>query len=145
MKNQILEILVDFTDKVNDNTSIFNGSLYTKNNVVEILSALAQEIHSIEEQPARPAQIDADIINAIAKIAERHALLHAQNCADNYEFDDIDFNTDEYRGQLTVNADVNVDSHSLARSATFHTSLVEAELRELLTPNVTPPNTETNA
>jgi hypothetical protein len=145
MKNQILEILVDFTDKVNDNTSIFNGSLYTKNNVVEILSALAQEIHSIEEQPTRPSSIDADTIKAIALIAERWAINHAQNCAENYEFDDIDFNTDEYRGQLTVNADVNVDTHSFSRSATFNTSLVEADLRELLTPNVIPSNTEPNA
>jgi hypothetical protein len=146
MKNQILEILVDFTDKVNDNTSIFNGSLYTKNNVVEILSALAQEIHSIEEQPTRPSSIDADIIKAIALIAERWAINYAQNCAENYEFDEnIEFHTNEYRGELNVTASVDVDTHSLARSATFHTSLVEAELRELLTPNVTPPNTENNA
>jgi len=138
MKNQILEILVDFTDKVNDNTSIFNGSLYTKNNVVEILSALAQEIHSIEEQPARPAQIDADIITRLVEIAERWATNHAENCAENYEFDDIDFNTDEYRGQLTVNADVNVDSHSLARSATFDTTGVRTAITELLTPNAEP-------
>ena len=144
MKNQILEMLVDFTDKVNDNTSIFNGSLYTKNNVVEILSALAQEVHSIEEQPTRTT-IDADIIKAIAQIAERHAISHAQNCADNYDFDDVDYDTNDYRGELTVTATVNVDSHSLSRSATFETSLVEADLRELLTPNVTPSNTENNA
>lgn len=134
MKNEILEILVDFTDKVNDNTSIFNGSLYTKNNVVEILSALAQEIHSIEE-PVRPSRIDEETIKAIAKIAERWAINHAQHCAENYEFDDIDFDTNEYRGELTVNASLNVDTHSFSQSAIFNTSPVEADLRELLTPN----------
>lgn len=141
---QILEtIKQEFLNELANSTTI-GGSLYTREDVGQIISIFVERV-AAAEQPARPAQIDADIINAIAKIAERHALLHAQNCADNYEFDDIDFNTDEYRGQLTINADVNVDSHSLARSATFHTSLVEAELRELLTPNVTPPNTETNA
>ena len=133
----------EFLNELN-NPSPLCGSLYTAQDVARIITAFGDRVDAIE-QPARPAQIDADTIKAIAQIAERHALLHAQNCADNYEFDDIDFNTDEYRGQLTVNADVNVDSHSLARSATFHTSLVEADLRELLTPNVTPPNTETNA
>jgi len=137
MKNQILEILVDFTDKVNDNTSIFNGSLYTKNNVVEILTALAQEIHSIEEQPIR-ATIDEDTITRITEIAERWAINHAENCANNYDFDDIDFNTNEYRGELTVTASVEVDSHSLARSATFDTTGVKVALKELLTPNAQP-------
>ena len=137
MKNQILEILVDFTDKVNDNVSIFNGSLYTKNNVVEILSALAQEIHSIEEQPVR-ATIDEDTITRITEIAEVFATNHAQNCADNYDFDDIDFDTNEYRGELTVTASVEVDSHSLARSATFNATAAKAAFRELLTPNAQP-------
>ena len=137
MKNQILEILVDFTDKVNDNISIFNGSLYTKNNVVEILAALAQEIHSIEEQPIR-ATIDEDTITRITEIAEVFATNHAQNCADNYDFDDIDFDTNEYRGELTVTASVEVDSHSLARSATFNATAAKAAFRELLTPNAQP-------
>ena len=138
MKNQILEILVDFTDKVNDNISIFNGSLYTKNNVVEILSALAQEIHTIEEQPVSTYRIDEDTITRITEIAEVFATNHAQNCAENYEFDDIDFNTNEYRGELTVTASVEVDSHSLARSATFNATAAKAAFRELLTPNAQP-------
>ena len=137
MKNQILEILVDFTDKVNDNTSIFNGSLYTKNNVVEILSALAQEIHSIEE-PVRPSRIDEETITRLVEIAQNAALDYAQNCAENYEFDDIEFNTNEYRGELTVTADVNVDTHSFARSATFRSADVKTMMTELLTPNAQP-------
>jgi hypothetical protein len=138
MKNQILEILVDFTDKVNDNTSIFNGSLYTKNNVVEILTALAQEIHSIEEQPVRPPRIDEETITRLVEIAERWATNHAENCAENYCFDDVDYDTNDYRGELTVTATVNVDSNSLARSATFDTTGVKVAIAELLTPNAQP-------
>lgn len=138
MKNQILEILVDFTDKVNDNTSIFNGSLYTKNNVLEILSALAQEIHSIEEQPVRPARIDEDAITRLVEIMESAAVDYARSCAENYEFDDIDFDTNEYRGELTVTASVEVDYDSLSRSATFNTNAARTVITELLTPNAQP-------
>lgn len=138
MKNQILEMLVDFTDKVNDNTSIFNGSLYTKNNVVELLSALAQEIHSIEEHPVTTSRIDDALITRIVGIAESAALDYAQNCAENYEFDNVEYLTNEYRGELTVTADVNVDTHSFARSATFRSAEVKTMIAELLTPNAQP-------
>ena len=134
MKNEILEMLVDFADKIDNNTSVFSGSIYTKSDVVELISELANNIRAFEE-PARPSRIDEETIKAIAKIAERWAINHAQHCAENYEFDDIDFDTNEYRGELTVNASVNVDTHSFSQSATFNTSPVEADLRELLTPN----------
>jgi hypothetical protein len=137
MKNEILEMLVDFADKIDNNTSVFSGSIYTKSDVVELISELANNIRAFEESP-RPARIDEDTIKAIAKIAERWAINHAQHCAENYEFDDIDFGTNEYRGELTVNASVNVDTHSFSQSATFNTSPVEADLRELLTPNTQP-------
>ncbi len=141
---QILEtIKQEFLTELANSTTI-GGSLYTREDVGQIIGIFVERV-AAAEQPARPARIDEDIIKAIAQIAERHALSHAQNCADNYDFDDIDFDTSEYRGELTVNASVNVDSHSLARSATFQNSLVEADLRELLTPNVTPSNTESNA
>ena len=134
MKNEILEMLVDFADKIDNNTSVFSGSIYTKSDVVELISELANNIRAFEE-PARPSRIDEETIKAIAKIAERWAINHAQHCAENYEFDDIDFDTNEYRGELTVNASLNVDTHSFSQSAIFNTSPVEADLRELLTPN----------
>jgi hypothetical protein len=137
MKNQILEMLVDFADKIDNNTSVFSGSIYTKSDVVELISELANNIRALEE-PARPARIDDAIINRLVELAESAALDYAQNCAENYEFDDIEFNTNEYRGELTVTADVNVDSHSLARSATFRSAEVKTMMTELLTPNAQP-------
>lgn len=134
----------EFLNELN-NPSPLCGSLYTAQDVARIITAFGDRVDAIE-QPTRPSSIDADTIKAIALIAERWAVNHAQNCAENYEFDEnIEFHTNEYRGELNVTASVDVDTHSLAHSATFHTSLVEADLRELLTPNVTPPNTETNA
>jgi hypothetical protein len=142
---QILEtIKQEFLTELANSTTI-GGSLYTREDVGQIIGIFVERV-AAAEQPPRPASIDADTIKAIALIAERWAVNHAQNCAENYEFDEnIEFHTNEYRGELNVTASLDVDTHSLARSATFHTSLVEAELRELLTPNVTPPNTETNA
>lgn len=136
MKNQILEMLVDFADKIDNNTSVFSGSIYTKSDVVELISELANNIRAIEE-PVRPARIDEDTITKISEIAEQFAVMHAQNCAEIYDFN-VDFNTDEYRGELTVTADVDVDPHSLARSATFRSDDVKTALRELLTPNAQP-------
>jgi len=136
MKNQILEMLVDFADKIDNNTSVFSGSAYTKSDVVELLSELANNIRAIQE-PVRPARIDEDTITKISEIAEQFAVMHAQNCAENYDFN-VDFNTNEYRGELTVTADLDVDPHSLARSATFRSADVKTALRELLTPNAQP-------
>jgi hypothetical protein len=134
----------EFLNELN-NPSPLCGSLYTAQDVARIITAFGDRVDAIE-QPARPASIDADTIKAIALIAERHAFSHTVNCAENYAFDEnVEFHTNEYRGELNVTASVDVCSHSIARSATFNTSLVEADLRELLTPNVTPPNTETNA
>jgi hypothetical protein len=136
MKNQILEILVDFTSEFSNNTSVFSGSMYTKSDVVGLLSSLVQRIHSVEEQPIESApRINDEFINRLAEIAETFAVMHAQNCAENYEFDDIEFDTNEYRGELTVTADVNVDSHSFARSATFRSADVKTAIKDLLTPN----------
>lgn len=137
MKNQILEMLVDFADKIDNNTSVFSGSAYTKSDVVELLSELANNIRAIEE-PVRPARIDEDTITKISEIAEQFAVIHAQNCAENYEFDNIQFETNEYRGELNVQAYAEVDSHNLARSATFRSADVKTALRELLTPNAQP-------
>lgn len=142
---QILEtIKQEFLNELANSTTI-GGSLYTREDVGQIIGIFVERVTSAE-QPERPARIDADTIKAIAQIAERWAINHAQHCAENYEFDDnVEFNTSEYRGELNVTASVDVDTHSFARCCTFSTLLVESELRELLTPNVTPPNTETNA
>jgi len=123
----------EFLNELN-NQSALSGSLYNRGDINVIINAFVERV-AAAEQPARPSRIDEETIKAIAKIAERWAINHAQHCAENYEFDDIDFDTNEYRGELTVNASVNVDTHSFSQSAIFNTSPVEADLRELLTPN----------
>jgi len=134
----------EFLNELANSTTI-GGSLYTREDVGQIIGIFVERV-AAAEQPARPSRIDEETIKAIAQIAERWAINHAQHCVENYEFDEnIEFHTHEYRGELNVTASVDVDTHSFARCSTFNTSLVEADLRELLTPNVTPPNTETNA
>ena len=127
----------EFLNELANLTSI-SGSLYTREDVGQIIGTFTERIEvATMQQPAR-ATIDDALITRLVGIAESAALDYAQNCAENYEFDDIEFNTNEYRGELTVTADVNVDSHSLARSATFRSADVKTMIAELLTPNAQP-------
>lgn len=128
----------EFLNELANSTTI-GGSLYTREDVGQIIGIFAERIEvATMQQPVSTYRIDEDTITRITEIAEVFATNHAQNCAENYEFDDIDFNTNEYRGELTVTASVEVDSHSLARSATFNATAAKAAFRELLTPNAQP-------
>ena len=127
----------EFLNELANLTSI-SGSLYTREDVGQIIGTFTERIEVATMQQPTRATIDEDTITRITEIAEVFATNHAQNCADNYDFDDIDFDTNEYRGELTVTASVEVDSHSLARSATFNATAAKAAFRELLTPNAQP-------
>ena len=134
---QILEtIKKEFLNEL-DNQSALAGSYYGVADVARIINLFFDRVVAVE-QPVSTYRIDEDTITRITEIAEVFAANHAQNCAENYEFDDIEFNTNEYRGELTVTASVEVDSHSLARSATFNATAAKAAFRELLTPNAQP-------
>ena len=122
----------EFLNELN-NQSALSGSYYGVADVARIIGLFTDRVAAIE-QPAR-ATIDEDVITRLVEIAERWAISHAENCANNYDFDDVDYDTNDYRGELTVTASVNVDSNSLARSATFDTTGVKVALKELLTPN----------
>ena len=126
----------EFLNELNTQSALA-GSYYGVADVARIINLFTDRVAAIE-QPVIPYRIDEDTITRITEIAEVFATNHAQNCAENYEFDDIDFNTNEYRGELTVTASVEVDSHSLARSATFNATAAKAAFRELLTPNAQP-------
>ena len=125
----------EFLNELN-NQSALSGSYYGVADVARIIGLFTDRVAAIE-QPAR-ATIDEDVITRLVEIAERWAISHAENCANNYDFDDVDYDTNDYRGELTVTASVNVDSNSLARSATFDTTGVKVALKELLTPNTQP-------
>lgn len=132
--NTLETIKQEFLNELANSTTI-GGSLYTREDVGQIIGIFAERIEvATMQQPAR-ATIDDAVITRLVEIAENAALDYAQNCAENYEFDDIEFDTNEYRGELTVTADVNVDTHSFARSATFRKDAVKAKIAELLTPN----------
>jgi hypothetical protein len=125
----------EFLNELN-NQSALSGSYYGVADVARIINLFTMRVAAIE-QPVR-ATIDEDTITRITEIAEVFATNHARNCAENYCFDDVDYDTNDYRGELTVTATVNVDSDSLSRSATFNATAAKAAFRELLTPNAQP-------
>lgn len=129
----------EFLNELN-NQSALAGSYYGVHaaDVARIIGLFTTRVAAIEQpQPVR-ATIDEDTITRITEIAEVFATNHARNCAENYCFDDVDYDTNDYRGELTVTATVNVDSDSLSRSATFNATAAKAAFRELLTPNAQP-------
>ena len=125
----------EFLNELN-NQSALSGSYYGVADVARIINLFTLRVAAIE-QPAR-ATVDDVLITRLVEIAERWAISHAENCANNYCFDNVDYDINDYRGELTVTASVNVDSNSLARSATFDTTGVKVALKELLTPNTQP-------
>lgn len=127
----------EFLNELANLTSI-SGSLYTREDVGQIIGTFTERIEvATMQQPAR-ATIDDALINRLVELAESAAIDYAQNCAENYEFDNIQFDTNEYRGELNVTAYAEVDSHNLAHSATFRSAEVKTMMTELLTPNAQP-------
>lgn len=126
----------EFLNELNTQSPL-SGSYYGIADVARIIKLFTDRVSAME-QPVTTYRIDEDTITRITEIAEVFATNHARNCADNYEFDEIEFNTDEYRGELKVTADVNVDSDNLSRSATFNATAAKSAFRELLTPNAQP-------
>ena len=132
--NKLETIKQEFLNELANLTSI-SGSLYTREDVGQIISIFAERIEvATMQQPAR-ATIDDALITRLVEIAESSAIEYAKNCADNYEFDDIQFETNDYRGELTVTGYAEVDSNNLSLSATFRKDAVKAKIAELLTPN----------
>lgn len=126
----------EFLNELNTQSALA-GSYYGVADVARIINLFTDRVAAIE-QPVSTYRIDEDTITRIAEIAEAFATNHAQNCAENYCFDNVDYDTNDYRGELTVTATVNVDSHDLAHSATFNANAAKAAFRELLTPNAQP-------
>lgn len=135
--NTLETIKQEFLNELANLTSI-SGSLYTREDVGQIIGTFAERIEvATMQQPAR-ATIDDAVITRLVEIAENAAVDYARSCADNYCFDNVDYDCNDYRGELTVTATVNVDSHDLSRSATFNTNAARTVITELLTPNAQP-------
>ena len=141
MKNKVLNTIDEFISEMNQEQSLFSGSLFTKPDVGRILFALKDRIQELQP-PALvgvTAPIDDEVITNVASYVVNLANSHAESCVDSYDFSDcIEYDTDEYRGTVSVTAQVRVDGSHVARTSSIKLSDVKEELHTMLTPVITP-------
>lgn len=137
MKHQekIEETKNAFLNQLNS-ADIMCGSIFTRSEVSEIIKKFAELVSSnldsvFEDTP--PAAISEEKIDRIVELAEQHAHLYAENCADNYDFDSCaEFDTNDYGGELRITVDVSVDGSDFKSSGSFQDATFKSEIMEVL-------------
>jgi hypothetical protein len=117
------------------NTNTFSGSLFTREDVAKIIGQFAEKAQATITALPQQSVISDEVIIQICEIAEGYARLYVEDCAENYDYDGaVEYETDEYGGQLRVTATVNIESSDFRSCGTFNEDGFLLELNELLNP-----------
>jgi hypothetical protein len=117
------------------NTTTFSGSLFTREDVAKIISQFADKADSVFKDTPKQSAVNDEVILRIAEIAEQYAHLYAEDCADEYDYENCtEFNTNEYGGELRVTAEVNINSSDFKSCGSFADDQFINEITELLNP-----------
>jgi hypothetical protein len=117
------------------NTTTFSGSLFTREDVAKIIGQFAEKAQATITALPQQRVICDEIIIQICEKAEGYARLYVEDCAENYNYDGaVEYETDEYGGQLRVTATVNIESSDFRSCGTFDEDAFMLELNELLNP-----------
>jgi tetrahydromethanopterin S-methyltransferase subunit B len=133
MLNTIKE---EFLNELN-NQSPLSGSFYNREDVSRIINIFAERVQaSIDAMPKQEVTaVNDEVILRIAEIAEQYAHLYAEDCADEYNYENcIEFDTNDYGGELRVTAEVNIDSSEFKGVGSFADDQFINEITELLNP-----------
>ena len=131
MLNTIKE---EFLTELN-NQSPLSGSFYNREDVSRIINIFAERVQASIDANPKVSAVNDEVILRIAEIAEQYAKLYAEDCAENYDFrSSVEFETNEYGGELRVTADVNVDTSDFKTEGSFNDSGFINEITELLKP-----------
>ena len=126
----------EFLTELN-NLSPLSGSFYNREDVNRIIDIFAYKVQAtIDAMPKQEVSaVNDEVILRIAEIAEQYAKLYAEDCVENYDFSNsVEFETNEYGGELRVTADVNVDTSDFKTEGSFNDSGFINEITELLKP-----------
>jgi len=126
----------EFLTELN-NQSPLSGSFYNREDVSRIINIFAERVQaSIDAMPKQEVSaVNDEVILRIAEIAEQYAKLYAEDCADNYDFNQsIEYDTHEYSGELRITTEVNVDSSDFKNEGSFQDDSFLIEITELLNP-----------
>ena len=137
MKHQekIEETKNTFLNQLNS-ADIMCGSIFTRSEVSEIVKKFAELVSTnldsvFEDTP--PVVISEEKIDRIVELAEQFAHLYAEDCAENYDYEScVEFDTNEYGGELRVSANVHVDESDFKSSGSFQDATFKSEIMEVL-------------
>jgi len=117
------------------NTTTFSGSLFTREDVAKIIGEFADRADSVFKDTPKQSAVNDEVILRIAEIAEQYAHLYAEDCADEYDYENCtEFNTNEYGGELRVTAEVNINSSDFKTCGSFADDQFINEITDLLNP-----------
>jgi hypothetical protein len=115
------------------NTNTFSGSLFTREDVAKIIGQFAEKAQATITALPQQREICDELIIQICDIAEGYARLYVEECAENYNYDDaVEYETDEYGGQLRVTATVNIESSDFRSSGSFQDDNFMIDIEKLL-------------
>lgn len=126
----------EFLTELN-NQSPLSGSFYNREDVSRIINIFADRVQaSIDAMPKQEVSaVNDEVILRISEIAEQYAHLYAEDCAENYNFEDsVEFDTNEYGGELRVTAEVNISSSDFKSCGSFADDVFIREISDLLKP-----------
>ena len=133
MLNTIKE---EFLSELN-NQSPLSGSFYNREDVSRIINIFAERVQASLDANPKISAVNDEVILRITEIAEQYAHLYAEDCADEYDYENcVEFNTNEYGGELRVSAEVNIRSSDFKTCGSFADEQFINEITELLKPQV---------
>lgn len=124
----------EFLNELN-NQSPLSGSFYNREDVSRIINIFSERVQASIDAMPKQAAVNDEVILRIAEIAEQYAHLYAEDCADEYNYENcIEFDTNDYGGELRVTAEVNIDSSEFKGVGSFADDQFINEITELLNP-----------
>jgi len=124
----------EFLNELN-NQSPLSGSFYNREDVSRIINIFSERVQSSIDAMPKQSAVNDEVILRIAEIAEQYAHLYAEDCADEYNYENcIEFDTNDYGGELRVTAEVNIDSSEFKGVGSFADDQFINEITELLNP-----------
>ena len=124
----------EFLNELN-NQSALAGSYYGVADVARIINLFADRAQATITALPQQSVISDEVIIQICEIAEGYARLYVEDCAENYDYDgSVEYETNEYDGELRVTATVEIESSEFRSCGTFDDDGFMLKLNELLQP-----------
>jgi hypothetical protein len=124
----------EFLNELN-NQSALAGSYYGVADVARIINLFADRAQATITALPTQNKVNEEVLFRICEIAEGYARLYVEDCAENYDYEGcVDYDTNEYNGELRVTANVNIESTDFRSCGSFDDDGFMNDITELLNP-----------